>query len=230
MLFAFAGFMAGMTHVFCGPDHLTAVAPFAVREQRRSWLTGLRWGLGHAAGVLVVGVLLLFLRDQLPLDLISSWGERAMGVVLVGVGFWALRKAFSKKLHSHEHQHEGESHVHFHFHSGEKPHASRHAHFHSHPVFGIGALHGLAGSSHFFGILPILAVSNKTGAILYMLSYSVGTMLAMAAFSSAVSLITRRFAFEQAKAYRVILAGTGAAACVVGIYWLANWTTKATVL
>jgi sulfite exporter TauE/SafE len=169
---------------------------------------------------------LLFLREQLPLELISSWGERVMSVALVAIGFWALRKSFSQNLHSHEHEHEQEAHVHFHFHSGERAHSSRHAHFHSHPVFGIGALHGLAGSSHFFGILPILGVSNQTGAILYMLSFGLGTMLAMTFFSSVVSLITRRFALEQTKSYRVILAGTGFSACIVGGYWLVDLTRK----
>jgi sulfite exporter TauE/SafE len=226
MLFVFAGLMAGLTHVFCGPDHLTAVAPFAIREKRKAWLTGLRWGLGHAAGVLVVGVLLLFLRDQLPLESISSWSERLIGIVLIAIGFSALRKAFSKNLHSHEHRHEQEAHVHFHFHADDRVHSVKHSHFHSHPVFGIGALHGLAGSSHFFGILPILAVANKTGAILYMLSFGLGTALAMTFFSSVVSLITHRFTFEQTKAYRVILAGTGLAACIVGSYWLADLAGK----
>ena len=73
MILALAGFFAGLVHVFSGPDHLTAVAPWAVTQQRRAWLSGLRWGLGHTAGVFLVGILLILFRELLPLDQISTW-------------------------------------------------------------------------------------------------------------------------------------------------------------
>src|SRR5215467_9705630 len=101
------GTVAGILHVWSGPDHLTAIAPLAVRRPRRAWVPGARWGLGHSAGVAVVGLLSLWLRDLLPLDLLSSWGERLVGVMLFGIGLWGLRKALSKQVHSHEHLHDG---------------------------------------------------------------------------------------------------------------------------
>ena len=59
MTLAFAGFLAGFVHVLSGPDHLAAIAPYAVDGKSRAWRTGVRWGLGHAAGVLGVGLLVL---------------------------------------------------------------------------------------------------------------------------------------------------------------------------
>ncbi len=53
--FAFAGLVAGFVHVLSGPDHLAAIAPYAVDSRSRAWRTGVRWGLGHTAGVLCVG-------------------------------------------------------------------------------------------------------------------------------------------------------------------------------
>ena len=71
-----SGLAAGLIHVLTGPDHLAAVAPLSVRSSARGWLTGARWGMGHSAGVLMVGLLSLVLREVLPL-------ERLRGIALV---------------------------------------------------------------------------------------------------------------------------------------------------
>jgi hypothetical protein len=47
---ALTGFVAGWLHVLSGPGHLTAVAPIAINDHRKAWVTGLNWGLGHASG------------------------------------------------------------------------------------------------------------------------------------------------------------------------------------
>src|SRR5213083_1406993 len=103
MIAALTGLIAGTVHVWSGPDHLAAIAPLAVRRTRRAWAPGLRWGLGHSAGVALIGLLSLWLRDLLPVNLLSTWGERMVGVMLLGIGIWGLRKAFNNKIHAHEH-------------------------------------------------------------------------------------------------------------------------------
>src|SRR2546426_10826940 len=69
MISAITGLIAGAVHVWSGPDHLAALAPLAVRRPRRAWVPGMRWGLGHSAGVGLIGLLSLWLRDWLPVDL-----------------------------------------------------------------------------------------------------------------------------------------------------------------
>src|ERR1044071_390287 len=156
-----SGLLAGLIHVLTGPDHLTAIAPLAVRRPKGAWIPGVRWGFGHSAGVAVVGLLSLWLRDKLPLDFISSSGDRIVGVVLFAIGLWALRNALKHNVHAHEHQHGGETHVHFHVHDHYRKHESALAHRHTHTAFVIGTLHGRAGSSHLLGILPMLALPTK---------------------------------------------------------------------
>src|SRR5688500_7500173 len=90
-----AGFMAGMVHVLSGPDHLAAVAPLAMGEHKHGWRKGLQWAAGHCGGVLIIGLLALLFRELLPLDAISSWAERFVGVLLIGVGAWGICKMFS---------------------------------------------------------------------------------------------------------------------------------------
>src|SRR2546429_1136483 len=170
MIAILTGLLAGIVHVWSGPDHLAAIAPLAVRRPKQTWIPGSKWGLGHSAGVAIVGVLSLLLRDLIPMDLISNWGERLVGVMLLAIGAWALRKAF--KVHAHEHEHDGDRHIHMHSHSHKVAHQDPEAHHgHTHAAFGIGLLHGLAGSSHFLGVLPILLMPTRVDAITYLLTF-----------------------------------------------------------
>jgi ABC-type nickel/cobalt efflux system permease component RcnA len=222
MISILTGLVAGAVHVWSGPDHLAAIAPLAVRRPQRAWLPGARWGFGHSAGVGVIGLLSLWLRDWLPVDLLSSWGERLVGVMLFGIGLWALRRALKHNVHAHEHEHDGDMHVHLHTHGhAQATHHDRNdAHQHTHAAFGIGILHGLAGSSHFFGVLPILAFPTKVQAIGYLLAYGVGTIVSMATFSGVMGLVTRRFALGSVKVYRGLLGTCAITAMGVGVFWL----------
>ena len=91
LLIILCGISAGLIHVYSGPDHLAAIAPLVIKQRRGAWLTGLRWGVGHSSGVAAVGILSLILRDWLPMDLISSWSDRLVGVFLIALGVWTLR-------------------------------------------------------------------------------------------------------------------------------------------
>jgi sulfite exporter TauE/SafE len=212
--------IAGAVHVWSGPDHLAAIAPLSVRQPRRAWVPGLRWGFGHSAGVGVIGLLSLWLRDWLPVNWLSSWGERLVGVMLLGIGLWALRRALKHKVHAHEHEHDGAPHVHLHTHGHRVPHVGNAPHRHTHAAFAIGILHGLAGSSHFLGVLPILAFPTKAQAIAYLAAFGVGTVISMATFSWVMGWMTRRFAVGSAKVYRGLLGTCAITAMAVGCFWL----------
>jgi hypothetical protein len=218
LLIVLGGITAGLIHVFSGPDHLAAIAPLAMKRQRGAWLTGFRWGIGHASGVAFVGILSLILRGILPVDLISNWSDRLVGVLLVGIGLWMLRKAFLVHTHSHAHDDESHEHIHVHGRKGAKMHAVR-KHVHTHAAFGIGTLHGLSGSSHFLAIIPSLAMPSNALAVIYLGSYGAGTVVAMILFASAINSISMRFA-GRAKVYRAFMFGCSALALVIGSAWL----------
>src|SRR5687768_14060393 len=93
----FAGLAAGLLHVFSGPDHLAAVAPLAAAADRSRWRTGLQWGVGHTVGVLLIASLLLLIREQLPLEAISAYSERLVGIALILVGGWGIRNAWVRR-------------------------------------------------------------------------------------------------------------------------------------
>lgn len=221
MIALLTGFIAGIIHVWSGPDHLAAIAPLAVQKPKRCWVPGARWGFGHSAGVAVIGLLSLWLRDLIPVNLISSWGERIVGVMLIGIGCWALSKAF--RIHAHEHEHDGDRHVHLHAHTHHVGHEQPAAHLHhTHAAFGIGILHGLAGSSHFLGVLPILAFPTRVQAIGYLAAFGAGTILSMATFSSLIGLLSSRWATGSAKIYRGLMSLCAVSAMAVGCFWLVH--------
>ena len=222
MISIFTGLIAGAIHVWSGPDHLAALAPLAVRRPRRAWLPGMRWGLGHSAGVGLIGLLSLWLRDWLPVDLLSTWGERLVGVMLFGIGLWALHRALRQNVHAHEHEHDGTQHVHLHTHvHGHAPERDT-PHHHTHAAFAIGVLHGVAGSSHFLGVLPVLAFPSQTQAIAYLAAFGIGTVISMATFSSLLGLVTRRLAVGSVPVYRGLLVTCAVTAMAVGCFWLAT--------
>lgn len=188
MTFAFfAGLAAGLLHVFSGPDHLAAIAPLTADNGQRHWRTGFQWGAGHTAGVLMIATLLLLLREQLPLDAISAYSERMVGLALIGVGVWGIWKARQSMT---PHSHSGAS-------------------------FAMGALHGLAGSSHMFGVLPALAFAERLDAAIYLCGFGAGAITGMTAFAAGIGAITIRIGNV-----RHFLYASSAAALVIGGVWL----------
>jgi hypothetical protein len=193
MFAVFAGLAAGLIHVFSGPDHLAAVAPLATDRDRAPWGAGFQWGLGHTTGVIVIGLLLITLRSALPIDAISAYSERLVGAVLLGVGLWGVAQARSPRPHVH---------------------ATLRA------SFLMGTLHGVAGSSHLFGILPALAMPTDAAALWYLGGFGAGAVLAMTVFAAFVGAVAIRAARRGVNAYRGMLYACSVSALLVGGFWL----------
>jgi hypothetical protein len=215
MLIVVTGAVAGLFHVLSGPDHLAAVAPLALDGRRRGWIAGWTWGLGHASGVVVVALLGVLMREILPpIDVLSAWSERLVGAALIGIGFWALSRGL--RVAPARHQHGEWSHDHLHVQAGP---AWIQRLGHPHASFCMGVLHGMAGSSHFFGVLPALALPTTSDAVLYIASFGVGTITAMTIFAAAVGSIAVR-GVHGPRAYRAMMSTAALLAIIAGGVWL----------
>lgn len=221
LLPAITGLTAGVVHVFSGPDHLSAIAPFAAENKSKGWLTGLFWGIGHTSGVWIVGIVAYFLREVLPLDSISIWSERLVGFTLVGIGLWGIHRALKTRVHAHEHTHDGEAHLHLHAHVEGVEHTPAEPHRHLHAPLGIGILHGLAGSSHLFGIMPALLLPTRIAAISYVAAYGLGSILAMSLFSQVISKFSDFFS-GNLNALKYLQLTFSSTAIVVGFFWISH--------
>ncbi len=215
-----AGLVAGLLHVFAGPDHLAALAPLSLQARRRAWAVGLRWGLGHSSGVLVVAAAAFALRQAIHLESISTWGERLVGAMMIVLGLWGLRSLFRERLHAHEHHHEHGGHVHFHVHRSGEAHDAPRAHVHAHAAFWVGTLHGLAGTAHLVGILPSLALPTAGQTAAYLLAFAAGTLVAMTLFASLIGVLAPGRTERGLRAYRWTLGAASCLCALTGAAWI----------
>jgi hypothetical protein len=220
MLSLIAGLVAGTMHVFTGPDHLAAVAPLAIRHPRKALRTGAAWGAGHALGVLILGGIGAAARSFINVESISAWAEFLVGGVLVGVGIWALLQSRDIRVHDHSHDHGDNglhSHLHVHHHDQED-HAK-----HTHTAFGVGILHGAAGTGHLLGVLPSLALPPAQ-AVVYLLAYGVAAVVSMSGFGLRLGLLGR----TGPKIVRGLVVASGVFAVALGLFWMiSGWPLRA---
>jgi hypothetical protein len=192
------------------PDHLAAVStlltdPHNAGGPRRSALLGAVWGLGHSVALLVVGGLLLCLRLQMP-GRIADGCELLVAAMLLALGMRSLRRAY---LCAREQQHAHAGPATPHVHAGMWRTARR--------PFGVGLVHGLAGS----GALTALALASMPSVLtglVYMSLFGLGSVIGMALLTGVGGLPLRRL--QSVPTLRAALgAAAGLMSVVLGVMW-----------
>ena len=156
-----AGSAIGVRHSL-EADHVAAVAALVDEKgTEQSGVVGILWGAGHGFPIADLGALFLFAGTQFP-DWVSLLFEVFAGVILILLGGRLLYMSTGVRRHTHDsastneaenHDHDGSSHTHTHF--GSTLIGLSHSHRGS-ESFGVGIVHGLAGS----GGLIVLLVST----------------------------------------------------------------------
>jgi ABC-type nickel/cobalt efflux system permease component RcnA len=234
MLTFLIGFIASIAHVVTGPDHLAAVTPLAIDSRKKSWMIGLGWGIGHTSGMLLIGLLFVLFKQVLPIEALSKHSEFIIGFLLIGIGTWALFRMYRRHVHGnkpHTHFHEEPhlyAHVHHHTHQISPSHEHVHEHVHSGTVrknaltaLAVGVVHGFAGFSHLFALLPSLALPTVMDSIIYVTGFAIGTLSTMVLFAFILGIV----AFQSAVKNKLIFLkwftiGGGVLAILIGIYWI----------
>jgi high-affinity nickel permease len=181
------GLLLGLKHAF-DSDHLIAVSTIVTREHSpwRSLWIGLFWGIGHTFTLLVVGLIVLGLKRQIPPPIGLSL-ECLVGLVLIGLGLTTLYDCWRKRIHAHSHVHAGTPHTHFH------AHANSPAHRHPHSVRSglkpilIGMVHGLAGSAALM-LLVLAAIPSPALGFVYIVIFGCGSIIGMGLISLLMGL------------------------------------------
>src|SRR3989338_10138267 len=96
------GFILGIKHAF-DPDHIVAVSTIIKdnRQPMKTALIGIFWGIGHTFSLLLIGLIVLFLKINIPQQ-ISLLLEMTVGIMLVILG---LKTVFAKENFDHAHLH-----------------------------------------------------------------------------------------------------------------------------
>ena len=204
--------LLGAAHSFA-PDHLAAVGLFVSRGPRwgRALAIGARWGIGHSIVIMLVGGALVLTGWRFPQHF-APVVERLVGVTLIALGVFAFARAM--RIHGHVHQHDGVAHWHLHSHRRSAEHD--HAH---HAALGMGALHGLAGTGALVIALPLAATESAPLAFAYLLTFGVGTTVAMALFGAAAGWAARRAAHRSLALMRLTASLAAVASIAVGLWW-----------
>ncbi len=225
---------------------MVAVSAFVGRSPRagNAALFGIRWGLGHALVVLLIGAVLAWTGVAVPQSA-EAWAELGVGVMLVALGVWSIRA--SRRLHVHRPQdHGGHAHLHAHApyrhphehehepehkHEHEQDHSHEHAHAHEasrqahevkrhgHLSTLVGAVHGLAGTAPIVALIPVTLLPGFWPAIGYLAAFGAGTILAMGLYAFLAAVAARRVSTTVGVARGVALA-TGLASLGVGLWWI----------
>ena len=181
------GLLLGLKHAF-DSDHLIAVSTVVTRERSawRSLWIGLFWGIGHTFTLLMVGLIVLGLKKQIPPPVGLSL-ECLVGLVLIGLGLTTLYDCWRKRVHAHSHVHAGAPHMHFHM------HADSPAHQHPHPVrlgfrpLLVGMVHGLAGSAALM-LLVLATIPSPALGLMYIVIFGGGSIVSMGLVSLLMGL------------------------------------------
>jgi high-affinity nickel permease len=137
--------MLGLRHA-SDPDHLVAVTSLVAADggdTRSATRLGAWWGVGHGLTLLVIGLPLIFFKSQLPAWL-ESGAEKAVGVVILLLAARVIYKWMKGDYRAAAHAHEEHARTR-HLRRGAGGHAHRHVRT-PRQAFGIGMLHGLAGT------------------------------------------------------------------------------------
>jgi ABC-type nickel/cobalt efflux system permease component RcnA len=207
-------FVLGLRHA-SDPDHLVAVTSLVAADAggpREAARLGAWWGLGHAATLVLIGIPLIAFKSELPVWL-EAGAEKAIGVVIVVLAArviwkWArgdyragrhgrdshepvVDNLASRAKPSHRHLREAATSTHGH-HAVRTPRQA----------FGIGTLHGLAGTGAVV-VLLLAALPTQLEAALALAVFAPMSIVSMAACTTAFSWVLTRPIVEPV--YRSVL-------------------------
>lgn len=175
--------VVGFGHAF-EADHLVAVSNIVTK--RKSLLLavkdGIYWGLGHTSTIFLIGLIVIvgkatFLNDYF------DYFEATVGMMLIALGIFRLTQYFNKQYqdeHPHEHQHD---------------------HHYHHLAYGVGLVHGLAGSGAMV-LLVMTSIQSSFTSMMYLLIFGLGSVVGMLVAAGIFSLtfankVTRKHSIQQ---------------------------------
>jgi nickel/cobalt transporter (NicO) family protein len=158
--FLTGGLLLGCLHAL-EADHIVTVSNLVLNKAslKKSMRLALQWGLGHSLTLTILAVL-VFSLDSAFVALMSSSAEQMVGIVMIFLGsvvfFQELKQDSRLKKLGH-----------------------KHAEFSGGQIFGVGVLHGIAGSASIFLLIPVALTKSIFGILSYVALFCTGMILTM---------------------------------------------------
>ncbi|CAN1307620.1 Chloroplast protein FOR GROWTH AND FERTILITY 2 [Linum perenne] len=168
---AWTGFFAGCLHTLSGPDHLAALAPLSIgRTRLESAAVGALWGCGHDAGQVIFGLIFLLLKDQLHIEILTTWGARVVGLTLLVIGGMGIKEALEEAEAALLEDASNSTNV-----TVKKKKIGF-------ATFATGIVHGLQPDALMM-VLPALALPSRVAGAAFLIMFLVGTVVAMGSYT-----------------------------------------------
>ncbi len=185
------GFLLGMRHA-TDPDHVVAVTTI-VSQQRslaKAARTGVLWGIGHTATIILVGGAIIVLKVQLSAipPRVGLSLEFAVAVMLVVLGLLTLA-------------------------GGERRVADSTAR----PLT-VGFVHGLAGSAAVATLPQVALIPNPGWALVYLGVFGVGTIVGMLLVTASIAAPSLLAVHKFAGLNRTLRITSGLASIAFGLF------------
>jgi hypothetical protein len=181
------GLLLGVRHA-TDADHVVAVAALVSREKRTSVISklGAMWGAGHMLTVFIVGGAIIALGVVIP-PRVALVFELAVGLMLIVIGLLTL----------------------FGSHEGTAARTAARS-------FGVGMVHGLAGSTA-IALMILATIRDVRTALLYLVIFSLGTVAGMTVVTFAMA-VPLAFATRAHKVQRAVGRVAGVVSVAFGFF------------
>ncbi len=163
---AFAA-VVGFGHAF-EADHLVAISNIVTKRRRLALAIkdGIFWGLGHSSTIFLIGLIIIVGKASIAQDTFAYF-EGLVGVMLVFLGAFRLYRFFAKSKIMDD---------------SEEVAKKQH-----HLAYGIGFIHGLAGSGAMI-LLVMTELHTSYSSMLYLIIFGIGSIIGMLVAASIFSI------------------------------------------
>jgi hypothetical protein len=219
-----------------GPDHLGAlIAPSVGRSGLDGLKIGVVWGVGHGFSALVLGLSAFYLKGQFRgrfavLERLTGVADTVVGLSIFIIGLLGIREglavqhtgdsvAISKHDHSIHHREDNWDPVTLPASSTTSASSTATKVGSIGAVFVNGVLHGFSWDGA-PSLAPAIAMTSLNGAVTYLLSYALGTIVTMSLAAGAMAELSQRVgqASKVPDLPRKLSLASSAAAVVIGGY------------
>lgn len=158
--------VVGFGHAF-EADHLVAVGNIVTKRDKfiLAVKDGIFWGLGHTSTIFLIGLLMIIGKVTF-LDGYFGYFEAVVGLMLIVLGIYRFWQYFKNKRQYDKLMDPADNH---------------------HLAYGVGLVHGLAGSGAMI-LLVMTEIQSSFNGILYLLIFGVGSILGMLVAAGIFSL------------------------------------------
>jgi len=179
---------------------------------------GATWGLGHGISAIFLGLSAFFLKGTVSnrfkfLQKLSTLAESTVGISLIIIGFVGIKENLEKEEETKVWTDENKVQA-----GDVTPSTTLKS---SQAIFANGILHGFSWDGA-PSLAPALTMTSWRGALSFLISYCIGTIIAMSIASGAVSEGSLRLgkAVNNPNLPRNLSLASSLVAILIGIYWV----------